>query len=254
MALTIQATVTPTGSPTLTTPQILQQKAFEFTDVRPGPFDVLGITLPRLKGDVTGLQFVGDAQFFHVAGGTLRLNLVQEVLIANTLSQCNQTVVMQHERGHVQDNEQLMPQMDRALRADEQFNLIMVQGQEFPVSQSEQVKAMVHDRVEAVFSDLTLKKVKQRDTVTEYKRMQRQITMQCTGTPAKLLQRGTVGHGVAEAQIALNAHLMGSQAPLGVDGVFGPKTDTAVRDFQRRNGLVADGVIGPKTRKALGMS
>ena len=37
-----------------------------------------------------------------------------------------------------------------------------------------------------------------------------------------------------------------------VDGVFGPSTETALRRFQTRAGLVADGVPGPRTREALG--
>ncbi len=35
------------------------------------------------------------------------------------------------------------------------------------------------------------------------------------------------------------------------DGDFGPKTEAAVRAFQRENGMVPDGIAGPKTWLAL---
>ena len=39
-----------------------------------------------------------------------------------------------------------------------------------------------------------------------------------------------------------------------VDGIYGTKTKTAVRNFQKKNGLTADGIVGTKTAAALGMS
>ena len=34
-------------------------------------------------------------------------------------------------------------------------------------------------------------------------------------------------------------------------GVFGPKTNDAIREFQRNNGLQVDGIVGKNTWKAL---
>src|SRR6478736_6170347 len=38
---------------------------------------------------------------------------------------------------------------------------------------------------------------------------------------------------------------------LSVDGVFGPKLETAVKEFQQGAGLAVDGIVGPATWAAL---
>ena len=45
------------------------------------------------------------------------------------------------------------------------------------------------------------------------------------------------------------------QKVLGVEqvGNFGPKTETAVKEFQKKNGLTADGIVGPGTLAKMGL-
>jgi peptidoglycan hydrolase-like protein with peptidoglycan-binding domain len=62
------------------------------------------------------------------------------------------------------------------------------------------------------------------------------------------LREGARGEAVRFLQSALNRQ----GANVAVDGSFGPNTERAVRDFQRRKGLSADGVVGPRTWGALG--
>lgn len=71
--------------------------------------------------------------------------------------------------------------------------------------------------------------------------------------PAKnipTLRKGNSGDEVAELQALLNAKC-GSD--LKVDGVFGAKTEAAVKAFQKANNLTVDGIVGPKTWSALGV-
>lgn len=62
------------------------------------------------------------------------------------------------------------------------------------------------------------------------------------------VQRGDEGPMVIEVQTLLD-NLFG--AHLDKDGIFGPLTEQAVREFQDVNRLDVDGVVGPQTSKAL---
>lgn len=39
-----------------------------------------------------------------------------------------------------------------------------------------------------------------------------------------------------------------------IDGILGPKSITAIKKFQKNNGLVVDGIVGPKTAAKIGIS
>jgi peptidoglycan hydrolase-like protein with peptidoglycan-binding domain len=62
--------------------------------------------------------------------------------------------------------------------------------------------------------------------------------------------RGDAVRGVQEEDQFRN--LSGDPSKgLQVDGIFGPKTDASVRDFQRALGITVDGIVGPVTWRAL---
>ena len=66
--------------------------------------------------------------------------------------------------------------------------------------------------------------------------------------PYPLLRNGSQGAYVRFAQQLLESNLY----PVGtIDGIFGNRTQSAVRSFQSANGLAVDGIIGPNTWSVL---
>jgi peptidoglycan hydrolase-like protein with peptidoglycan-binding domain len=61
-----------------------------------------------------------------------------------------------------------------------------------------------------------------------------------TGACVMLIQR-TLNQLAAQGTIHL------TNAPLAVDGIFGPETASAVRQFQAQEGIPVDGIVGPQT-------
>jgi peptidoglycan hydrolase-like protein with peptidoglycan-binding domain len=70
-------------------------------------------------------------------------------------------------------------------------------------------------------------------------------------TVARTLRRGVVGSDVKALQTGLAKHFPTYAGHLDLDGRFGPATEAAVQEFQRRVGLSGDGVVGPWTRGRL---
>ena len=68
---------------------------------------------------------------------------------------------------------------------------------------------------------------------------------------ADLYKRGASGATVTEIQTRLKAWGYYDGA---VDGVYGSRTEAAVRYFQRKNGLTVDGQVGDATLAALGIA
>jgi peptidoglycan hydrolase-like protein with peptidoglycan-binding domain len=62
------------------------------------------------------------------------------------------------------------------------------------------------------------------------------------------IRKGMAGAQVRDLQIALNAV---AGAGLRADGIFGPKTEEAVRTFQTTFNLKVDGIVGKQTGACL---
>ena len=144
--------------------------------------DAVGVTRPRIRTDQTGLAYerrrgADRSVEFRFDQGTLGLTLSQEVLVSNALNDCEKRVVREHERGHVGDNETIMGEMDRNLRADTAFAEILVHRRWYPYSRARfsEVQSTIQARVAAVFQRLTRAAVRARDTAAEYARMQRDM-------------------------------------------------------------------------------
>lgn len=69
-------------------------------------------------------------------------------------------------------------------------------------------------------------------------------------TSLPTLKKGSKNDYVRNWQMFLNLH---GYSCGNADGIFGPKTDAAVKKWQKDHGLVADGIIGPKTWGSLPM-
>jgi hypothetical protein len=73
-------------------------------------------------------------------------------------------------------------------------------------------------------------------------------TTSATTAPTTTLKPGDTGSQVTTLQKELTAL---GHSPGKADGVYGPATEQAVKDFQTAKGLTADGIVGPKTLAAL---
>jgi peptidoglycan hydrolase-like protein with peptidoglycan-binding domain len=65
--------------------------------------------------------------------------------------------------------------------------------------------------------------------------------------------RGSTGEAVRGVQEEFQFRNLSGDPSTGVqiDGIFGPQTEAAVRDFQQALGIAVDGIVGPVTWRAL---
>ena len=257
MSLTIQTTVTPVGAPILDDPANIARLARAQGSHIPAGSTVVGITIPIVRADQTGLHYHtrNGGTEFRFNTGTLKLTVRQEIHVSNALSPCARTIWGQHEQKHAQDNKRLAAKMDAELRADRDFADILVSPSGWrPRADFNRTQQKIQQRVAAIFAKLTGDAARRLDTKREYQSVERQVRARCGKTVANILKQGMYGHGIDIVQLALNNHPPTALPTLAVDGIYGAKTKERVVEFQVNERLKPkDGIVGPKTRSALGL-
>jgi len=73
----------------------------------------------------------------------------------------------------------------------------------------------------------------------------------CAVTASAVLKQGSRGNDVTKVQKKLSEWGYYTGA---IDGIFGSQTYSAVKAFQRKNGLTVDGIVGKDTAAAMGIT
>jgi nucleoid-associated protein YgaU len=165
----------------------------------PNAGSALGITIPRITIDPTAVQYKqrvqGGIQQFSFDTGTLRVELHQEVLLSSDLTVCEQRKWGAHERGHVDDNQELMDDLEAEVRQYGFFKDVFENGVWYPRTDFQLVQATVNDDIGSAFRALTEAAATHHDTIGEYRRVAREILRDCPGPINYIIQRGeTLSH------------------------------------------------------------
>jgi hypothetical protein len=184
MTLTVTTTSAQVGAPTLDPPATIEAMARARGSTIPPGGTVVGITVPIIQTNQTRLQYStrNNGTEFIFNTGTLALALRQEIHLSNALSACARNIWHQHELKHVRDYQQLMAQMDRELRANQDFQRILVSPTVWrPRSQFNATQTEIREIVASVFQRLTRAAAAHTDSPQEYQQVEQQIRTRCGG-------------------------------------------------------------------------
>ncbi len=193
MALNVTISKGSIPSPKVVTPATVAAKA--------GNAQALGLTLPFINIDLTGVSFkqrraTGGPEF-SFDFGTLRITLRQEVYIANDLTECERRKWAEHERGHVDDNRDVMDRLEAEFMPYGMIQDVFVNGTWYPRTQFTLVQNLIQQDIGDAFRTLTEAEVAAHDTIAEYRRVAREILRDCPGPIRYRIQRGDTLSAIA---------------------------------------------------------
>jgi hypothetical protein len=185
MALTVKTSSNPVPAAKV----VPVKEVIDAATAQGSPFaaKAIAITKPSLHFETKQLNFETlsnkSGTQFRFKTGTLPLTLSQEILIADTLSECARKIWLEHEQGHVGDNDAVLGQMEAELRKDTSFAEILVFPKWTPVGKDNEnfkkAQKTIGERIGVVFKALTSASVKVRDTDAEYQRVEGEVKKKC---------------------------------------------------------------------------
>ncbi len=134
----------------------------------------VAITIPFIQVVQTSLQYEQRRGEFRFTTGILRLNLRQEIWMAEDLSERARARWLVHENLHVEDNRALMSRMDAAVRADAAIIPVWITPTWISRSLFQSTQTNMRLAIGAIFRSLTERAVAARDTDAEYTLVRRE--------------------------------------------------------------------------------
>lgn len=176
MALVVQIFKGSIPIPHVVTPETVVQKS--------GEPNALGITLPKINTDMSGVHFklraaAGGGEEFSFDYGTMKITLSQEVYLASDLTVCEIRKWSAHERLHVEDNRAVMDNLEAEFMTYGTIQEVFVSRTWYPRADFQTMQQAILDEVGLAFVDLTAAAATARDTHTEYQRVCREILRDC---------------------------------------------------------------------------
>jgi hypothetical protein len=165
-------------------PQLIVQRWAKETG-NPDPHkDAMGaITVPSIRVDQTSLHFEqrrGQTEVeFRFQKGMLYLYIANAIYVSNKLSECERRIVLQHEFGHVVDNERIAGPLMERLQADPFMQSLFVQRQWLSRNSFKLILSSIQETCFRIFRELTDEARRRRDTAAEYRRLRALIHEKC---------------------------------------------------------------------------
>ena len=180
-------------NPQIVPPAIVVAKA--------GDPQALGVTIPIIKIDLTGVSFKQRAGAtgpeFSFDFGTMTITLRQEIYLANDLTACELRKWGSHERGHVDDNRKAMDDLQAEFMQYGTIKDVFVNGVWYPRTDFSMVQRFIQDEIGDAYRELTAVAAAKHDSITEYRRVAREILRDCPEPIMYTIQRGDTLSGIA---------------------------------------------------------